>query len=223
MPWKAFTYTGPNPDGTNGIFMVARYSLAEPDGRRDRSHCHRRPIQRSLTELPGLSPERRPSEGSTLKQKVATALRPLSGPPFLFCSSPLSLVKRRPTLLRGFPYGPQTRRRQLPLLGLRRCHGLRLLLFLRRPSRSLGGGDPSATRFADRATLLRTRVIRSSRGRRGYRGLWPARTALPELLFDIGYLRGDLFDLALIPDDGHLQDGAVYFWLCLSWHFGSPI
>src|ERR1039457_2030751 len=105
MPWKAFTYTGPNPDGTNGIFMVARY------------YCHRRPIQRSLTELPGLSPERRPSEGSTLKLKVATALRPLSGPPFLFCSSPLSFVKRRPPPLRGFPNRLQPRRRQLPLLG----------------------------------------------------------------------------------------------------------
>jgi hypothetical protein len=61
---------------------------------------------------------------------------------------------------------------------------LRLLLFLRRPSRSLCGGDPGATSLADRATLLWTRVIRS-----GCRGLGPARTALTELRLDIGYLR----------------------------------
>jgi hypothetical protein len=93
---------------------------------------------------------------------------------------------------------------------------LGLLLFLRRPPRSLCGGDPGAARFAYRAALLRTRVIRS--GRRGFR---PARTALTELRFDIGYLRRDLFNFALITDDGHLQDAAVYSWLCLSWHFGS--
>src|ERR1017187_3951760 len=93
----------------------------------------------------------------------------------------------RPALFRGFPYGLQPRRRELPFLGLRRLGRLRLLLFLRRPPRSLRGGDPGAARLADRAALLRTRVIRS--GRRGCRGLWPARTALTELRLDISDLR----------------------------------
>jgi hypothetical protein len=41
----------------------------------------------------------------------------------------LGLVKGRPTLLRGFPNGLQTRRRPLPLLGLRRWGWLRLCFF----------------------------------------------------------------------------------------------
>src|ERR1035438_7848700 len=130
----------------------------------------------------------------------------------------MGLAVSCPAFLRGFPYGLQPCRRQPPFLGLHRCCGLRLLLFLRRPSRSLCGSNPGAARLADRAALLRTRVIRS--GRRGYRSFWPARTALPELRFDIGYLRRDSFELALIADDGHLQHGAVYLWLCVSWHIG---
>src|ERR1039458_8154217 len=132
----------------------------------------------------------------------------------------LGFAVSRPALFGGFPYGLQPGRRELPLLGLRRCCGLRLLLFLRRPSRPLRGGDPGAASFADRAALLRTRVIRS--GCRGDQGLWPARTALTELRFDVGYLRRDSVELALIADDGHLQQGVV-LWLCLSWHIGSPI
>src|ERR1017187_8435125 len=130
----------------------------------------------------------------------------VSGPPFgvLFRALLSLLVRReslgaglrrsilgfavsRPPLLRGFPYRLQTGSRELPFLGLRRCCGLRLLLLLRRPSRPLCGGDPGAARLADRAALLRTRMIRS--GRRGYRGLWPAWTGLTELRFDIGDLR----------------------------------
>jgi hypothetical protein len=61
---------------------------------------------------------------------------------------------------------------------------LGLLLFLRRPSGSLSGGDPGAASLAYRAALLWTRVIRS-----GCRGLGPAWTALTELRFDIGYRR----------------------------------
>ena len=62
----------------------------------------------------------------------------------------------------------QPRRRHLPLRGLRRfgCLGrLCLLLLLRRPSRSLCGGDLGAGRFAHRAALRRSSVIRV--GRRG--------------------------------------------------------
>jgi hypothetical protein len=58
--------------------------------------------------------------------------------------------------------------------------------------------------------------------RAGCRGLWPAWTALTELRFDVGHLRRELFELATITNDGHLQDGMVYFWLCLSWHI-SPL
>src|ERR1019366_9237396 len=129
----------------------------------------------------------------------------------------LGLAISRPALLRGFPNRLQPGRRQLALLGLRRLNRLRLLLFQRRPSRSLCGGDPGATRLAHRAALLRSRVLRF--GCRGYRGFWPARTALPELRFDVGYLRRDRFESALIPDDGHLQQGVV-FGLCVSWHIG---
>jgi hypothetical protein len=62
-----------------------------------------------------------------------------------------------------------------------------MLLFQRRPPGSLRGGDPGAAGLADRAALLRTRVIRP--GRRGYCGFWAARTDLAELRFDISYLR----------------------------------
>jgi hypothetical protein len=130
-------------------------------------------------------------------------------------SSPslLGLAISRPSLLCGFPNGFQPRCRHSPLLGLRRCGRLRLLLFLRRPPRSLCGGDPGAARFAHRAALRRSHGFRCGRGCWcGSRGLWPARTALPELRFDLGYLRGNPAQLALIPDDGHLQDGVVYLW-----------
>src|ERR1039457_1914881 len=81
----------------------------------------------------------------------------------------LGFAVSRPPLLRGFPYGFQTGRRHLPLLGLW-LGRLRLSLFQRRPSRSLCGGDPGAAGLADCAALLRTHVIRFGRG--GYRGLW---------------------------------------------------
>src|ERR1017187_2615735 len=103
------------------------------------------------------------------------------------------LAVSRPTLLRVFSYGSQTGRREFPLLRPRR---LGLLLFLRRPSCPLCGGDPGAASLAYRAALLWTRVIRS-----GCRGLWPAWTALTELRFDIGYLRLDPFELVPITND----------------------
>ena len=117
-----------------------------------------------------------------------------------------------PTLLRSFSYSSQTGRRHFPFLSLDR---VRLLLLLCRPSRPLCGGDPGTAGFAYRAALLWTRVIRDGCSRP-----WPARAALTELRFDVGYLRRELFELVLITNDGHLQDGGIYCWPCLSWHSG---
>jgi hypothetical protein len=119
----------------------------------------------------------------------------------------------RPTLLGGFSYGSQTGRRHLPFLGHYR---LSLLLLLRGPSGPLRGGDSGAASFTYSAALRWTHVIRV-----GCHGLWPAWTALTELRFDVGYFGRQLFELALITNEGHLQDGVVCFWLCLSGHFGS--
>jgi hypothetical protein len=52
--------------------------------------------------------------------------------------------------------------------------------------------------------------------RSGCRGF---RTGLTELHFDVGDPCFNPVDLALIADDGHFQQGLV-FWLCLSWHIG---
>src|ERR1039457_7450168 len=73
-------------------------------------------------------------------------------------SSPslLGLAISRPSLLCGFPNGFQPRCRHSPLLGLRRCGRLRLLLFLRRPPRSLCGGDPGAARSEEHTSELQS-------------------------------------------------------------------
>ncbi len=136
----------------------------------------------------------RSSRGRCRRPVPAPAARcPSPAPPA--CGWPTCRLRRsvaglavsRPTPLGGFSYRLQPCRRQLPFLGLRRLGWLRLLLFLRRPSRLLRGGDPGAGRLAHRAALLWTRAICSGRPR--YRGFWLAWTALAELRFDAGYLR----------------------------------
>lgn len=55
----------------------------------------------------------------------------------------------------------------------------------------------------------------------GRRSLRTARTRLTELCLNLRYLCGESSKLLLVTDDGHLQDGVVHFWLCLSWHLSS--